>query len=52
MTKPQSYPILLQLPPRQLESVFEVSVRASCVFLLLLLEEIMNVHAFSSFVPS
>ena len=24
MTKPQSFPILLQLPPRQLESVFEV----------------------------
>ncbi|CAB4003514.1 Symplekin [Paramuricea clavata] len=24
MTKPQSYPILLQLPPRQLESVFEL----------------------------
>ncbi|XP_065064870.1 symplekin-like [Rhopilema esculentum] len=25
MTKPQSFPILLQLPPRQLESVFEIS---------------------------
>ena len=29
MTKPQSYPILLQLPARQLESVFEV--RVHCV---------------------
>jgi len=25
MTKPQSFPILLQLPPKQLESVFKVS---------------------------
>lgn len=25
MTKPQSFPVLLQLPPRQLESAFEVS---------------------------
>ena len=24
MTKPQSFPVLLQLPPKQLENVFEV----------------------------
>jgi len=35
MTKPQSFSVLLQLPPRQLESVFEVSAENEFSLLVL-----------------